>query len=317
MDENRKRISIYQVIRWVGTILAFGLVAYLLYQQGWEQIWDAVRQIGWARFAIAIGLMAVSRLMMAGRWYVLMHSSEENFTIRDGLRITFAGLFANNFLLPDIPVSRELKRTPEESHGLFLSDLHIGSTNFLEKEFEKLGSNKVIKVDVRFIAASNRDLRQLMGTGGFREDLFYRLSVFPIKLPPLRERRSDIPLLVNHFLELNAKKSGKPSKRFSKNALKRLVAYDWPGNVRELQNLVERSFAISKEAVIRLKDISLMSVSQERDHSMTLREAVGDFEKSFISEVLERVNGNRKRTAEILGIHRNTLLAKMNEYGLK
>jgi len=98
MDEGRKKIPVYQIIRWVGTILAFGLVAYLLYQQGWEQIWDAIRQIGWARFAIAIGLMTVSRLMMTGRWYVLMHSSEAKFTFRDGLKLTFAGLFANNFL---------------------------------------------------------------------------------------------------------------------------------------------------------------------------------------------------------------------------
>jgi hypothetical protein len=98
MDERRNKVSIYKIIRWVGTILAFGLVIYLLYQQGWEQIWDAIRQIGWARFAAAIGLMTVSRLMMAGRWYVLMRSSEDRFTIGDGLKLTFAGLFSNNFL---------------------------------------------------------------------------------------------------------------------------------------------------------------------------------------------------------------------------
>jgi uncharacterized protein (TIRG00374 family) len=98
MNEGHKKIPIYQIIRWVGTILAFGLMAYLLYQQGWEQIWAAIRQIGLARFAIAIGLMTVSRLMMAGRWYVLMQSSEATFTLRDGIKLTFAGLFANNFL---------------------------------------------------------------------------------------------------------------------------------------------------------------------------------------------------------------------------
>jgi uncharacterized membrane protein YbhN (UPF0104 family) len=98
MTEKRKKLSIYTLIRWVGTVLAFGLVVYLLYQQGWDQIWGAVRQIGVERFAIAIGLMAVSRLMMVGRWYVLMISSEEKFTFVDGLKLTFAGLFANNFL---------------------------------------------------------------------------------------------------------------------------------------------------------------------------------------------------------------------------
>ena len=98
MTEKKNKISLYTFIRWVGTISAFGLMIYLLYQQGWEQIWDAVRQIGGTRFAIAIGLMAVSRLMMVGRWYILMRSSENKFTYKDGLRITFAGLFANNFL---------------------------------------------------------------------------------------------------------------------------------------------------------------------------------------------------------------------------
>jgi uncharacterized membrane protein YbhN (UPF0104 family) len=98
MTERQQKLSIYTLIRWVGTILAFGLVVYLLYQQGWDQIWGAVRQIGVERFAIAIGLMIVSRFMMVGRWYVLMVSSEEKFTLVDGLKLTFAGLFANNFL---------------------------------------------------------------------------------------------------------------------------------------------------------------------------------------------------------------------------
>ncbi len=98
MAEKRQRLSIYTLIRWMGTILAFGLVAYLLYQQGWDQIWGAVLQIGVERFAIAIGLMIISRFMMIGRWYVLMVSSEKKFTLVDGLKLTFAGLFANNFL---------------------------------------------------------------------------------------------------------------------------------------------------------------------------------------------------------------------------
>jgi uncharacterized protein (TIRG00374 family) len=98
MVEKRQKVSIYTLIRWMGTILAFGLVVYLLYQQGWDQIWGAIRKIGVERFAMAIGLMIVSRLMMVGRWYVLMVSSEEKFTFVDGLRLTFAGLFANNFL---------------------------------------------------------------------------------------------------------------------------------------------------------------------------------------------------------------------------
>ena len=186
-----------------------------------------------------------------------------------------------------------------------------------EKEFERLGSTKVIRIDVRFVAASNKDLLQLMSEGRFREDLFYRLQVFPITLPPLRERKSDIPLLLNHFLELQARKIGKAPKTFSDKAVKALLEYDWPGNVRELQNLVERLFTVTKDAVIHLKDISLLSMAKNEIKDMTLKQAVNLFERQHITEVLELVDGNRKKAADILGIHRNTLLSKMNELGLK
>ncbi len=186
-----------------------------------------------------------------------------------------------------------------------------------EKEFERLGSNKVIKANVRFVAASNKDLKELMSRGGFREDLYYRLNVFPIKVPSLRERRSDIPLLLNYFLELHAKSTGKPPKQFSEKATKFLMDYDWPGNVRELQNIVERLFTIAKDSVIHLKDISPFNVGKRQTKGMNLREAVNTFEKQYIGDVLELVDGNRKRAAEILGIHRNTLLTKINELSIK
>jgi len=181
-----------------------------------------------------------------------------------------------------------------------------------EKEFERIGSTKVIKVDIRFIASSNKDLRELIGSGRFREDLFYRLNVFPIHLPPLRERRKDIPLLLDHFLGLNAKRSGKPLKGFSSEAAEALAAYDWPGNVRELQNLVERSFTISKGPEIQISDISTFNMGKAKIKGVTLKEAVDDFEQQYIQEVLDSVDGNRKKASEILGIHRNTLLSKIN-----
>jgi len=183
-----------------------------------------------------------------------------------------------------------------------------------EKEFERLGSTKVIKVDLRFVAASNKKVDELISKGEFREDLFYRLNVFPIRLPPLRERKGDIPLLFNHFLELNLKKTGKPKKRFSEEAMETLKEYDWPGNVRELQNLVERLFTITKGEVIQMKDISMFDNFGRRTiKDMPLKEAVNLFEKQYINEVLEGVGGNRKRAAEQLGIHRNTLLAKLTD----
>jgi len=180
-----------------------------------------------------------------------------------------------------------------------------------EKEFERLGTTKVIKLDVRFLAASNKDLSQLIQTGGFREDLFYRLNVLPIVIPPLRQRKKDIPLLFEHFFRINAKRSGKQAKTFSKEATKALMEYDWPGNVRELQNLVERCFTISRDSVIQLQDISVLSVAKPKIKDMNLKDAVDAFEQQYIGEVLEGVDGNRTQAALILGVHRNTILSKL------
>jgi len=185
------------------------------------------------------------------------------------------------------------------------------------KEFERVGSTKIIKVDVRFVAATNKDLRNLISTGDFREDLYYRLNVFPIRLPSLRDRRSDIPVLLDHFLELNSKKTGKSPKKFSKPALTALMKYDWPGNVRELENLVERLSTVTQGSVIQREDLSLPNSGLRQLQGMALKDAVSAFEKAYIADVLDSVNGSRKQAASILDIHRNTLLAKMNELGIK
>jgi DNA-binding NtrC family response regulator len=185
-----------------------------------------------------------------------------------------------------------------------------------EKEFERLGSAKVIKVDVRFVAASNKDVKKLISQGKFREDLYYRLNVFPIWLPPLKERGEDVLLLLDHFLELNSQKTGKPPKRFSKRAVKVLMEYDWPGNVRELENLVERLFTITEGPVIHLEGHASFNISDKEIKGLPLKKAVSIFEKKYISEVLESVDGNRKKASDKLGIHRNTLLSKTNEFGL-
>ena len=187
-----------------------------------------------------------------------------------------------------------------------------------EKEFERLGSNKIVRADLRFVAASNKDLKKLITQGKFREDLFYRLNVFPIELPPLRERRGDVPLLLNHFLDMFTKNTGKPPKKFSNNAVETFQQYDWPGNIRELKNLVERLFTIIKEPIVRVKDLSFLNVDQtEAINDITLKEAVKAFEKQYIAQTLERVNGNRTKAAERLGIHRNTLLSKTKELWMK
>jgi DNA-binding NtrC family response regulator len=204
---------------------------------------------------------------------------------------------------------------------VFLDDIDAAETNMQakllrviqEKEFERLGGAKVLKADVRFVAASNKVLKDLISKNQFREDLYYRLNVFPITLPPLRERKSDIPLLLNHFLEILAKKSGQPSKRFSDRATKVLIDYDWPGNVRELQNIVQRLFTTTKGAVIRIKDISPFDIDQRDIKDVSLKEAVNLFEQQYIAEALDQEGGNRNKAAERLGIHRNTLRAKIDE----
>jgi DNA-binding NtrC family response regulator len=185
-----------------------------------------------------------------------------------------------------------------------------------EKEFERLGSTKIIRVDVRFVAASNKDLKALIAKGDFRDDLYYRLNVFKVSLPPLRDRRWDIAVLLEHFLELHARNTGKKPKVFSDNALKLLVQYHWPGNVRELQNLVERLVTLVRRDVIRVKDISDYALPKTDIQDLPLKEAVSAFEKRYIAGVLKTVHGSRKKAAERLRIHRNTLTIKLKDLGL-
>jgi DNA-binding NtrC family response regulator len=177
-----------------------------------------------------------------------------------------------------------------------------------EKEFEKLGSNKLVKLDARFIASCNKDLKILIERGEFREDLYYRLNVFPIELPPLRERRGDIPFLFEYFLEIHAKNTGIPQKKLSDSSLQFLAeSYDWPGNVRELQNLVERLCTITKGDTIFLKNINGFNEEKKEISDIALKDASELFKKQLIREVLDRVGGNRTEAAKILGIHRNTI----------
>jgi len=181
-----------------------------------------------------------------------------------------------------------------------------------EKEFERVGSSRIIKVDIRFVAASNKNLPELVQKGEFREDLFYRLNVFPVYLPALRERKGDIPLLIDHFMSLNARKTGKLPKKVTDEAMGVLRNYDWPGNVRELQNLVERIFTIVNGMVIELKDVSMITgAAKPPIKDVSLKEAVMLFEKHYIAEALEAFGGNKTKAAQYLGIHRNTLLSKL------
>lgn len=186
-----------------------------------------------------------------------------------------------------------------------------------EREVNRIGSSKPIKVDVRILAATNENLADSVRKGKFREDLFYRLSVVPIHLPPLRERKEDIPLLVEHFLHKYNKKAKKNVENVSPRAVKALTEYDWPGNIRELENTIERAIVLSKGNDIELEDLMYHGISA----SSGMLNPVGgkyktleEMEKEYIRAVLRAQFGNKTRAADLLGIDRKTLWAKIKKY---
>ena len=196
-----------------------------------------------------------------------------------------------------------------------------------EQEFERLGGTKTIKCDVRILAATNKDLDLLVEDGRFREDLFYRLKVIPVKIPPLRERRSDVPLLVRHFLDAMAKAKKKRIKVISKDVLKALVQYDWPGNVRELENIIERMVILAEGESLELEDLpdkvvqkqiteqSAQSLIPEEGFSFT--HAVNEYERQLIINALEKTDWVKNRAAKLLNMNRTTLVEKIKKQGIE
>ncbi len=191
-----------------------------------------------------------------------------------------------------------------------------------EREFERLGGTKTTHVDVRIIAATNQDLRAALEQGTFREDLYYRLNVVPINLPPLRERKEDIPHLVDHFLKKFAADSGGPERSLSAQAVEKLGSYHWPGNVRELENIIERSTVLARTDPIEPADIQL-------DHGGSVAVAPGGvpflpdgmnldvYEQELIREALRRSDNNKSQAARLLGLTRNALRYRLSQMGLE
>lgn len=188
----------------------------------------------------------------------------------------------------------------------------------LEKgEFERVGGEKTIKVDVRLIAATNRDLEREVSEGRFREDLFYRLNVITIHLPPLRERREDIPLLSNFFVIKYAKKYKKELKGFTPEAMEALCAYHWQGNVRELENVIERSIVLCKKSVVAVDHLPKNIVPNKEDRStikIHLGTSLKEAEKEIIQKTLFMTNGSKKEAAKILGISSRKIEYKVKEW---
>jgi len=226
--------------------------------------------------------------------------------------------------------SRRLGRFEQAHHGtLFLDEIGDMSLQtqakilrvLQEGELERLGGNEVIKVDVRLVAATHKDLEAMVKDGSFRQDLFFRLSVVPIELPPLRRRTEDIPLLADFFLKRYAEKNKKDIRGFHPQTLILLARYDWPGNIRELENTIERAVILCPGEQITPRELPpqiLPDDFQARDSAvmpgpgLTLK----DMEREAIRATLEQTGGNRSQSARILGIARQTLINKIKEYGL-
>ena len=192
-----------------------------------------------------------------------------------------------------------------------------------EKKFERVGGNTLIPTDVRVLAATNKDLEQEMEEGRFRQDLYYRLNVIPLRIPALRERKEDIPVLVNWFLKEVTLKEHEEEKTITDDALAKLMEHDWPGNVRELKNFIERLVIMVPHNVISAKDIPLLTENNKKtDGSVPLsatdsfRTAKMDFEKKYIIKKLQEFEGNISKTSEAIGIERSNLHRKIKRYGL-
>jgi transcriptional regulator with GAF, ATPase, and Fis domain len=186
------------------------------------------------------------------------------------------------------------------------------------REFEPLGSSRTLKVDVRIIAATNRNLEAMVRDGRFRDDLYYRLNVFPIVLPPLRERLEDLPLLADHFLRTYRRKNQREIKALAPEALQAMQGYAWPGNIRELENVIERGVIVCRGDTLTLRDLPANlqqggSAPPEEEPERQLPE----LERQLISRTLEMVDGQRLAAAEILGISLEELHLKLRSYGLE
>jgi two-component system, NtrC family, response regulator AtoC len=191
-----------------------------------------------------------------------------------------------------------------------------------EREFERLGSNVTRHIDVRVIAATNQDLRAALEQGTFREDLYYRLNVVPLNIPPLRERKEDIPFLAGHFVQKLAPDTGGRVASITDAAIDKLMAYHWPGNVRELENVIERSLVMAAGAKLDAADIKLEAAPRARAHTeehpflpegLTLDE----YEQEIIREALRRADGNKSQAARLLGLTRNALRYRLTQMGLE
>lgn len=226
---------------------------------------------------------------------------------------------------------RRIGRFEEADGGtLFLDEIgelslsvQVKLLRFLqEREFQRIGGNPTLRSDVRIVTATNRDLDSKIGEGSFREDLFYRLNVVAIEIPPLRERKEDIPPLIDHFLNRFAAENGKRLQGIDSEARDLLIKYDYPGNVRELENIIERAVVITRGEVVSGRDLpfsgrSLGDVKGEMTATRSLKTSIERLERQMIKDAMTQTKNHQTRAADLLGISERTLRYKLQKYGLK
>jgi DNA-binding NtrC family response regulator len=190
-----------------------------------------------------------------------------------------------------------------------------------ERGFERLGSNKTRHIDVRIVAATNQDLRAALEQGTFREDLYYRLNVVPINMPPLRDRPEDVPFLAEHFVRKLAKANGSRVESITDAAIEKLLGYHWPGNVRELENVIERSIVLCSGERLDAPDIRLdtapRALRQTADNFLPEGMTLDEYERAIIREALRRAEGNKSQAARLLGLTRNALRYRLSQMGME
>lgn len=206
--------------------------------------------------------------------------------------------------------------------GELSSSVQVKLLRFLqEREFQRLGGNLTLRADVRIISATNRDLEQSVRDGIFREDLYYRLNVVVMNIPPLRERKDDVPVLIDHFIKRFSAENGKNINGFSSEAMDLLLKYEYPGNVRELENIIERAVVIARDSIVSVKDLPFKDLPARRFDTefkkASLRESVESLEQSLIEDAMEEAANNQSKAAEILGISERMLRYKLKKYGMK
>jgi DNA-binding NtrC family response regulator len=216
----------------------------------------------------------------------------------------------------------------EEANGgtVFLDEINTLSPNLQvkllrvlqERVVRRVGGREGISVDIRLVSASSQDLEGHVRRGEFRQDLFYRLNVVPVRLPDLKDRREDIPLLAQHFLQQFSQRQGEPPRRFTSDAMRILMAHSWPGNVRELENAVEHSLTMGSGETLTPDDLPPSVTASERDvveEALLENETLEELERRYILRVLEKMEGHQIKTAQLLGIDRRTLYRRLRQYG--